>query len=190
MSKKTSSAIVLAEFGGLPLSFSWWKQVLGYHDRLVKLSADANGQDRLLVQAFKSSMMLSTHTQSNSWCCNLLLWLGKKPMYQHSLPKLDQRLRTSKLLAHVEGLQLKQIGDGTSSTMRTYRNLKVGYDREHDLNTMKSQRMRALLSRFRCGQHGLEVQLGRQAPVYVAFADRTGRCCTTGEVEDENHFLL
>ncbi len=71
-------------------------------------------------------------------------------MCQHSLPKLDQRLDTSKLLAHEKGLQLKQIGDGTSSIMRTYRNLKVGYDKEQYLSTIKSQRLRALLSRLRC----------------------------------------
>ncbi len=48
-------------FGRLPLSYMWWKQILYCHDRLVKRSADPHSQDRLLVQAFRSNIVLSTH---------------------------------------------------------------------------------------------------------------------------------
>ena len=84
VSKNTASVIVLAEFGRLPLSFSRWKQAL-YHDRLLKLSADATGQKILLVQAFKSGIKSSAHRQSDAWCCELVQWLGKKPMHQRGL---------------------------------------------------------------------------------------------------------
>jgi len=82
------------------------------------------------VQAFNSSVILSAHRQTNSWCGNLLRWLEKKPMYQQDIPKLDQKLDASKLLAHEKGLQLKQIGECTSTIIRTYRSLKVGYEQE------------------------------------------------------------
>lgn len=51
-------------------------------------------------------------------------------MYQQDIPKLDQKLDASKLLAHEKGLQLKQIGECTSTIIRTYRSLKVGYEQE------------------------------------------------------------
>lgn len=78
VSKNTSTAIVLAEFGRLPLSFSRSKQVLRYLDRPVKLSEDAYDQNRLLVHAFQSSILLSMHGQTSSCCGKILKWLETK----------------------------------------------------------------------------------------------------------------
>ena len=36
----TATLIVLAEFGGYPLHFHWWQQILRYHNRINKLPDD------------------------------------------------------------------------------------------------------------------------------------------------------
>ena len=46
VSHTTCTAIVLAESDRLPLSYTWWKQVLTFHDRMVKLASDPKTQDR------------------------------------------------------------------------------------------------------------------------------------------------
>ena len=190
VSKNTSTAIVLAEFGRLPLSFSWSKQVLRYLARPVKLSEDTNDQDRLLLHAFQSSILLSMHRQTSSCCGKTLNWLETKSMCQQHMPELNKRLNASKLLSHEKGLQLRQIGEGSSAIIETYRNLKAGYKGEQCFSNIKAQRLKALLFRFRCGQHGFQVQTGRQASLYVPFCDRKCGCCTTNKVEDDKHVLF
>ena len=177
------------------MAVSWWNCVkagASYHDRLVQLSVDPHINYKLLVQALGCSTILSTLRLTQSWCRNLINWLGKQPMYQQDIPNLDHKLNASKLLVQEKGLQLKQIAEGTSTILRTYTSLKVTYGREQYLSStgVKSLRLLALLSCFRCGQHGLEVQLGRHATVCVAVAARTCCCCTLGEIVDENHFCF
>ena len=94
------------------------------------------------------------------------------------------------LLAHQRGMQLKQIGEAKSTVMTTYRSIKVGYNQEEYLQDIKSSRLRVIMSRFRCGQHGLQVQLGRQTKPWVPHCDRKCTCCESGSVEDEHHFLF
>lgn len=182
LSKNTSTAIVLAEFGRLPLLFSWSKQVLLYLDRPVKLSEDADDQDRLLVHAFQSRILLSMHGQIVQ-----LLW--EDPEVAGDQVNVSAT-HASKLLSHEKGLQLRQIGEGSSTIIETYRNLKAGYKGEQYFSNIKSQRLTALLFRFRCGQHGFQMQAGRQASLYVPFCDRKCGCCTTNEVEDDEHVLF
>ena len=186
VSQTTCTAIVLAEFGRLPLSYTWWKQVLRYHDRMVKLASDPKNQDRLLVHAFKSSVMLSDSKHVDTWCGKLRNWLQTKS----TVYRISQKLDHKQLLEHEKGLQLRLIGDGSTTVTRLYRSIKVGYEPEAYLRAVKSFKLRTVLSRFRCGQHGLEVQLGRQASVYVPREDRKCRVCHQQCVEDEHHFLF
>ncbi len=90
--------------------------------------------------------MCSVQRQSNSWCCNLLKWLIRKHTYQISAPVLGQRLDMSRPLAQEKGLELKQVRDGSSSVLRTYSSLKVGYEREHYLSDVKIHTLRTKLS--------------------------------------------
>lgn len=101
--------------------------------------------------------------------------------------KISQKLDHKKLLEHEKGLQLRLIGDGSTTVTTLYRSIKVGYEPEAYLRAVKSYRLRTVLSRSRCGQHGLEVQLGRQAQVYVPREDRKCKVC---HQECEHHFLF
>jgi hypothetical protein len=51
--------------------------------------------------------------------------------------------------------------------------------------------LRRSLARFRCANHKLQIELGRQVkPVKVPVQQRYCKLCNLGAVEDEDHFLL
>jgi hypothetical protein len=60
---------------------------------------------------------------------------------------------------------------------------------EPDPSTIQS--IRKSLARFRCANHKLQIELGRQVkPVKVPVQQHYCKLCNLGAVEDEDHFLL
>ncbi len=67
----------------------------------------------------------------------MLKWLERKHRYPNSTgaPVLCETLDMNRLLAHDKGLQLKQLGEGTSTVLRTYKSLEVGNERAVNSHT-------------------------------------------------------
>jgi hypothetical protein len=59
------------------------------------------------------------------------------------------------------------------------------------LSIVPCYKLRRSLARFRCANHKLQIELGRQVmPVKVPVQQRYCKLCNLGAIEDEDHFLL
>ncbi len=71
----------------------------------------------------------------------------------------------------------------------TNKQISNGY--KEYLSKVHNAQLRKSLARFRCANHKLQIELGRQVkPVKVPVQQRYCKLCNLGAVEDENHFLL
>jgi hypothetical protein len=88
-------------------------------------------------------------------------------------------------------LATELYGPTDSNLRKCYLQLKPGpYECEGYLVAVRVVQLRKALARFRLGCNVLEVVKGRWARPPIAFADRVCRCCESGAVDDESHFLL
>jgi len=59
------------------------------------------------------------------------------------------------------------------------------------LSRVDNAQLRKSLARFRCANHKLQIELGKQVkPVKVPMQQRYYKLCNLGAVEDEEDFLL
>jgi len=60
------------------------------------------------------------------------------------------------------------------------------------LSAVKGFKNRKLISRFRCGCHGLHVDTGRFSPLAQQVPREQRHCvlCASGSAEDEHHFVF
>ncbi len=67
-----------------------------------------------------------------------------------------------------------------------------GHLGSYDLSTVKGFKSRKLISRFRCGCHGLHVDTGRLLPLTQQVPREQRHCvfCASGLAEDEHHFVF
>ncbi len=80
-----------------------------------------------------------------------------------------------------------------SSRVRTYLGLNnsTQYGYKEYLSRVDNAQLRRSLACFRCANHKLQIELGRQVkPVKVPVQQRYCKLCNLGVVEDEDHFLL
>ncbi len=80
-----------------------------------------------------------------------------------------------------------------SSRVRAYLGLNnsAQYGYKEYLSRVDNAHLRKSLARFRCANHKLQIDLGRQVkPVKVLVQQRYCKLCNLGAVEDEDHFLL
>ncbi len=80
-----------------------------------------------------------------------------------------------------------------SSRVRAYLGLNnsAQYGYKEYLSRVDNAHLRKSLARFRCANHKLQIDLGRQVkPVKVPVQQRYCKLCNLGAVEDEDHFLL
>jgi hypothetical protein len=70
-------------------------------------------------------------------------------------------------------------------------NSSAQYGYKEYLSRVDNAQLRRSLARFRCANHKLQIELGRQAkPMKVPVQQRYCKLCNLGAVEDEDHFLL
>ena len=87
---------------------------------------------------------------------------------------------------------MNQHGIKSVSAVVRYKQLHQDYALAPYLSTVKNLRNRTLISRFRCGCHGLHVDTGRFLPVgqKVLREQRFCLVCGSNTAEDEHHFLF
>ena len=74
---------------------------------------------------------------------------------------------------------------GETSKLRFYKLFKTSFGKEPYLDHIKDFRLRKILTKFRCSDHTLEIEVGRHKNLKVE--DRV--CCDNGDVESEMQFL-
>jgi hypothetical protein len=86
-----------------------------------------------------------------------------------------------------------QVAAADSNRVKAYLGLNSSaqYGYKEFLSRVDNAQLRRSLARFRCANHKLQIELGRQVkPVKVLVQQRYCKLCNLGAVEDEDHFLL
>ena len=76
---------------------------------------------------------------------------------------------------------------GESNKLRFYKFFKTSFGKEPYLNYIKDFKLRKNLTKIRCSDHILEIEVGRHKNLKVE--ERICKLCSGGEVESELHFL-
>ncbi len=98
-----------------------------------------------------------------------------------------------KQLAERQYILHHQVATVDSSRVRAYLGLNSSahYGYKEYLSRVDNAHLRRSLARFRCANHKLQIELGRQVkPVKVPVQQRYCKLCNLGAIEDEDHFLL
>jgi len=98
-----------------------------------------------------------------------------------------------KQLAERQYIIHHQVAAADSSQVRAYLGLNSSaqYGYKEYLSRVNNAQLRRSLACFRCVNHKLQIELGRQVkPVKVPVQQRYCKLCNLGAVEDEDHFLL
>ena len=125
-----------------------------------------------------SSHMLLSHAAVTCYC-HMILSYDRYHRY-HRASDIIERQKEAYLSAFINNEAL--------STLVLYRSLQPEYRYAHYLSVVQSFPNRRLISRFRCGCHGLHVDTGRF--VNNPRDDRVCEVCKSGCVENEHHFLF
>ena len=75
-------------------------------------------------------------------------------------------------------------------SLRSYVLLKQEYKLENYLFVIRDYKLRKSISKLRLSSHELMIEKGRYTKPKVPAEKRLCKCCTTGSVENEMHFLL
>ena len=73
-----------------------------------------------------------------------------------------------------------------NNKLRFYKLIKTNFAREPYLNILKDYKLRKLVTKFRCSDHILEIEVGRHKK--IQYEHRICKICYT-DVETEIHFL-
>jgi len=203
VSTTTSSYVVLAEFGRFPLEIFWWQQTMRFlshvsfevdSDRMLKLAYDV----QLQLLAARQKILFGNQSAMGRKNRLLACWLAQ----------VDEQLSTYNLCinndqlppcAHLKQLAERQyiihhqVAAADSSQVRAYLGLNSSaqYGYKEYLSKVDNAQLRRSLTCFRCANHKLQIELGRQVkPVKVSVQQRYYKLCNLGAVEDEDHFLL
>ena len=182
--KSTANEIVLAEFGRYPLQIHFWQQVLRYHNRVLKL----NNSHLVKIAFSEGAVFVDGHVvelRAQGWRPNFTALLTTQPGDPHVFQSLDV---TDIIERQKEAYLSAFINSEALSTLVLYRSLQPEYRYAHYLSVVQSFPNRRLISRFRCGCHGLRVDTGRF--VNTPRDDRVCEVCKSGCVENEHHFLF
>ena len=110
-------------------------------------------------------------------------------LMKHNLSVLH-KLDVEAIIDRAKQQHIEQFSsNSTSSSLVVYRTLQPEYKYAEYLSSVRCFSNRRLLSRFRCGFHGLHVNTGRW--VDTKREDRLCQVChSSKDVEDEQHFLF
>jgi hypothetical protein len=181
----TSNAIVRSELGRYPLSLYCWAQATKYYNRLLGLD-----HNRLLSKAWLAQLEL-LEIGAKCWAGRLRSWLLQhragvgRATFPDGAVNVGEVVECAKRVFESELL----VREDSSSSVQRYGNIRgVEYVFQKYLE-MRHCQLRQSLARFRCGNHVLEVEVGKRGKEMVPVEERVCKICQHG-VEDEEHLLL
>ena len=173
----TSSKMLYAEFGRLPLQCSWLKQFLFYLQRLQNMDTGT-----LCREAFDTDVQ-----KGLGWYHCLSQQLRQQ--YNIRLPRLTQECKLGRVASLVQDKEIAQImtAEHGNHLQQAYYSFKTEYRMEPYISQAKNRHARAVVANFRLGSHWLQVCKGRTFG--QPFQDRKCRCCQT-DVDTEEHAIF
>lgn len=181
--KKATNFAVLSELGRFPLYFNIIITLLNYWHRLE--SPDCHFP--LLKEAYITSKNLHASNKP-SWYGTISSILENLPELQKSdIQYFKHEIKKSTYNYFIEQWKEDHIKN-IDGKLRTYVNLKTNFGRENYLSLMNNSEQRRNLTRLRISCHHLRIESGRY--LNIPLSDRTCLHCSSGDIEDESHFLL
>ena len=191
MKRNCSNTATLGELGETPIILNGFASLLSYWHRTSIMD-----EDTLVKQAL--NLVTNDESFKSEWVETVKFLLHYLSMEVYSVnPKListdlftslcKNKLRakfTEEWLDDLAGLNLKA---GETSKLRFYKRFKTLFGRESYLDHIKDFKLRKIISKFRCSDHVLEIEMGRHKNLKVN--ERTCKLCNNGDIETEVHFL-
>lgn len=188
VNKYSTNSAVMSEIGRFPLYFSIFIGMIKYWIRLE------NSTDKLLIQALNMNKEMYKN-KKKCWISSIydllnFLGISVQDCFQKSKSPKNQILK--KLASTYQGIWKEEIyndlrkNKNQKNKLRTFRLFKNTFHYENYLNIVNFKH-RSILSKFRVGNHNLEIEVGRHNNTPVN--KRICKLCNNG-VEDEIHFLL
>jgi len=177
----TANVIVLAELGRFPLCFHWWQQILRYHNCINNLHDD----ERLIKCAFVEGM----HDPAHLFCSHKVHnWLQGQSVDL----SVEDDLDVSTVIGNAKNHYAQTWHQSNLSSVARYQPLQPEYVLAPYLSAAKGFKSRKLISRFRCGCHGLHVDTGRLLLLAQQVPREQRHCvfCASGSEKDEHHFVF
>ncbi len=183
--RKSVNFAVLSELGRFPLYYDIAKSVIKYWYRFENLSSD----HPILKDAYICSKNLNNEGK-HSWytfVSKLLNHLDIKNDFllysKYKFKKITVTNLREKLLKNWYLLRSKYL-DGK---LCTYLNIKDHFGYENYLSKLSNFEIRKTICRFRISAHRLQIEVGRFSN--ISRSERICKNCSSGKVEDEEHFL-
>ena len=190
--KNCSNMATLGEIGEIPTIFHGFVSLLSFWHRTRSMD-----EDTLVKQALNA--MTNDNNVKSEWLASvkfLLQYLEMDNYYVHT-----QLITTTKRFTYAckKKFQSKFIEEwlnrlagvntrvGETSKLRFYKLFKTSFSKEPYLDHIKDFRLRKILTKFRCSDRTLEIEVDRHKNLKVE--DRVCKLCDNGDVESEMHFL-
>ena len=192
---QTSNLAILGESGRYPLIARQEKLTLGYW---LKLTTVPTPNPLRLVYDELYRLSMAGHT---TWCSHvreLLKSIGLSDIWEDqktlitvesinqlkSLFKLElERYYTRNWLKDINNAEKHPI-------LRTYTVFKEKLCLETYIQCIPIKKYQQAISRFRVSSHRLGIELGRHQKPYLPVEKRLCHFCSSGNVDDEYHFLI
>lgn len=187
----TSNAGIHAELGRFPIHVNIQKSMTKYWFRLITLP-----KDRLASHCYWS--LLDSNTTKDPWLNAIkkiinstgqyFIWENQKSI--SSSHKLVLRKHESYMCQTIQDVAFQTLGEHISqqTKLTLFNNSKCINKPAKYLNFINYRKNRSLLCKLRLGTLDLEIEKGRRRN--IPREERVCKLCTSGNVEDEVHFIL
>ena len=186
-----TNAAVLGEVGEVPLLLQGFISLLKFWHRIHSMTGNPLVKQALIAQT-------SENTSESEWFATvkyLLFYMGLDSVFHNPnsittdkfvmVCKTTLRTKIEKEWRdHISGFSRAQ---GQSNKLRFYKTFKNDLCREPYLEFINDFHLRKSLTKFRCSDHKLEIEVGRHKKLKVE--DRLCKACDANLVETELHFL-
>ena len=186
VSAKTSNIATMGETGRYPLYIYIINHLRNYYYRLQ------SAEENTLIQAAYKEQVTISRTQTNSWL-NLTTSMLDYYNIRNNTSTQTRNTKKNKDIKNQLESKYKSYWKTVltqSPKLDTYRNIKHDFYYEPYLDTIKDRQPKVALSRLRLSNHRLRIEQDRYVRPPIERAQRLCKVCESGEVEDEEHFLL
>ena len=187
-----SNMATLGELGEVPIILHGFVSLLSFWHRTSNMA-----EDTLVRQAL--NLVTKDESAKFEWVITvkfLLHYLSMDAYYANSQLISETNAFSSfckkkfhakfveEWLNDLAGLNMKA---GETSKLRFYKLFKTSFDKEPYLDHIKDFKLRKIITKFRCSDHSLEIEVGRHKNLNVE--ERICKLCNKDDVESEAHFL-
>ena len=175
LSKSCPNMAIYGETGEIPLSLKGYRLMLNYWNRLTTLP------DKCLA---KKALIENANLRTN-W----ILTIEKLIKTFNLIEVSNKRFKATaegNIIRYYKTTWKNKLANQNLPRLQVYKVINSDFIVPKHLGL--PFHMRKLISKIRCSSHRLEIERGRYTK--TQREDRICKICDSGEVEDENHFLI